>query len=153
MRRRAGRGWRDEAGTGTLEFSLVIPVLLIVMLAALDFTRALLAYSTIGNASREGVRYAVLHPASDTARIEQEVESRAGPLSRDALSVVVEYSQDNGATFASWPASQSRPPRTVTVRVSVRYPWQATSAMAAGFFAATSGSAALMSEARMDMRR
>jgi Flp pilus assembly protein TadG len=153
--RSIARAIRDEAGTSTTEFSLVVPVLLVVMIVALDFSRALLAYSTIANASREGVRYAALHADAGVDEIKRNAVDRyAGPLSRSALSVSVEYSENGGATFtAGWPAALSRPPRTVTVRLVVKYPWQATSAIAAGFLTATSGSAELESSALMDTRR
>jgi Flp pilus assembly protein TadG len=126
-----------------------------VILVALDFSRALLAYSTIANASREGARYAALHSDEGVDEIKQNAVDRyAGPLDRNSLSVSVEYSENGGRTFTQgWPVTASRPPRTLTVRVVVTYPWEATSAIAAGLLAATSGSAELASAALMDARR
>jgi Flp pilus assembly protein TadG len=148
VRRRLG----SDAGTAALEFALVIPIVLLVMLTALDFTRALLAYSTISNASREGVRYAVLHPTKGVRDIEEAVESRSRPLDKRALTVSVSYSED-GSQFASWPVAESRPPRRVVVRVEVSYPWQAASAVAGAFFAAATQSQGFVSTSLMEMRR
>jgi Flp pilus assembly protein TadG len=150
----ARRLLRGESGATIVEFALVIPVVLLLILVALDFTRALIAYSTVGNASREGVRYAVLHPGATKGKIEQEVERRSQPLSPKALKVVVEYSTDGGATYVAWtPAGSTTKPRNVTVRVSVSYPWQAASAVAAGFLSNTTGSSSLVSTSHMETRR
>lgn len=154
------RRWlkRDESGTGTLEFALVAPAVILVILAAFDFTRSLLAYTTISNGSREGARYAVLHPTDGRSEIERLVESRTHPLSPDALSVRVEWKyRDVGSTYTLWTDSEdsmpppSRRPLVVIVKVTVTYPWAATSALAGSFFPASSSS--LESTSFMDMRR
>lgn len=153
MRRRGRDLARGEAGSAIVEFVLVIPVLLIVVLAALDFSRAVLAYSTIANASREGARYAVLHPDADRGEIEEAVRGFAGPLNRELLTVPrIQYSEDERQTFAEAQPPAQRRPRTVAVKVFVEYPWQATSAVA-GLFAATGGSATLVTSSLMDTRR
>jgi Flp pilus assembly protein TadG len=155
MTRSIARAASESAASATLEFALVVPVLITLILVGLDFSRALLVNSTIANASREGARYAALHSDASVDDIKQSaIDPYAGPLDRSALLVSVDYSDNGGGTFKSdWPASVSRPPRTVTVRVTVKYPWEATSAIAAGFLAATSGSAELASAAFMDARR
>jgi Flp pilus assembly protein TadG len=148
---------RGESATSTVEFALVIPVLLIVLLTGFDFTRALLAYTTINSGSREGARYAVLHPTASRTSIERAVEDRTRPLSKNALRVTVEwkYADDAGSSFGDddWPPPANRPPRDVTVRVSVEYPWSAASAIAAGFLVTATSSPALVSTSSMDMRR
>jgi Flp pilus assembly protein TadG len=151
---RAFRGAvNGDRGATTIEFALVIPVLIIVLLAGFDFTRALLAYTTITNGSREGVRYAVLHPTATRSAIESQVERRTRPLSTSALDVVVQYSTDGGATFVDWPPPESRPPRGLTVRVEVRYAWAAASTVTSGFLASMTQSPALTSTSFMDMKR
>lgn len=145
---------RNEAGASTVEFALVIPIVLLVILAALDFTRALLAYTTINHGSREGVRYAVLHPGANVREIEDEVKRRTQPLSADAVDVTVTLVYSDGRSPDPWSrADATTTPETVTVRVDVSYPWQATSALIAGFFTATGQSSALVSTSFMDMRR
>jgi Flp pilus assembly protein TadG len=143
------RRLHDDRGTATLEFALVVPLLLIVLLTGIDFSRALLAYSTIGNATREGVRYATLHPGATDAEILGAVQRYAGPLNPDLLELEVNYTESGPSSLGI----PSRLPRTVTVQVIVTYPWQATSAIAAGFFTATSGSPKLASSASMDTQR
>jgi Flp pilus assembly protein TadG len=43
-----------------VEFALVVPVLLIVVLGLLDFGRAIYAYNSISNAARTAVRVAIV---------------------------------------------------------------------------------------------
>lgn len=47
-------------GQALTEFALVIPVLLLVLLGLFDVGRALYAYNTLGNASRAGMRTAIV---------------------------------------------------------------------------------------------
>lgn len=51
-----------EGGQTLVEFTLVILVLLLVMLAIVDFSRLFFAYATMANGVREGARYATVHP-------------------------------------------------------------------------------------------
>ncbi len=48
-------------GQGLVEFALILPVLLILLLGILDFGRAIYAYNTLSNASRAGVRVAIVN--------------------------------------------------------------------------------------------
>jgi Flp pilus assembly protein TadG len=134
----------------TLEFALVVPVLIVLIIGALDFSRLIVAYTTITNASREGVRYAVLHPAASASEIQQEVERRSSPLSARDLTVVVKIQQDGGTQDWSR-AYATRTPSDAVVTVTVSYPWRAASALTGGFFASRSPS--LESTASLDMRR
>ncbi len=52
----------SERGQATLEAALTFPVLIIVLLGIFDLGRAILAYSTISNAAREGARFGIIHP-------------------------------------------------------------------------------------------
>ncbi len=61
---------RGEAGQSLAEFALTLLVLALVVLGLMDFSRAMLAHSTVANAAREGARYASIHP-DDTANIRQ----------------------------------------------------------------------------------
>ena len=49
-------------GQSMVEFALVLPMLLLLVFGFLDMGRAIYYYSTIGNAAREGARYASVHP-------------------------------------------------------------------------------------------
>jgi Flp pilus assembly protein TadG len=49
-----------------VEFALVVIVLLTVILAGLEFDRMLMVYTSVANAARVGVRYAIVHGRSRT---------------------------------------------------------------------------------------
>jgi hypothetical protein len=55
-RRRASR-----RGQALVEFALVIPLMLILAFALVDFARGIFIYSVISSAAREGARYAIVH--------------------------------------------------------------------------------------------
>lgn len=60
---------RDERGTQLVELAIVIPVLLMLLGAAAEFSRFFNTYSTLAKATRAGARYQISQPpgASDTA--------------------------------------------------------------------------------------
>ena len=60
------RHWRlrDQRGTSTLEFIVVLPTLLIIFLGGLELSRAWLAANIATNAAREGARVGVVTPAT-----------------------------------------------------------------------------------------
>jgi PKD repeat protein len=57
-RARAGRG----RGQSLAEFALILPVLILIVLIALDFGRALYGWVTLQNATRIAANYAALYP-------------------------------------------------------------------------------------------
>ena len=57
------RHQRSCAGTSTLEFIVILPFLLIVMLIAVELSRALATYNVLVQSTREGARTAVITPA------------------------------------------------------------------------------------------
>ncbi len=70
-----------ERGTALIEFALVLPILLVLTLAALDLSRAFLAKNVLHQAAREGVRMRVVmvEPVSedDIGRVEERVRQVA----------------------------------------------------------------------------
>jgi hypothetical protein len=60
-------------GQALVEFALVLPILLILLLGVLDFGRAIAAYNSVSNAARSGARVAIVN--QDLAAIEAAVES------------------------------------------------------------------------------
>jgi Flp pilus assembly protein TadG len=48
-------------GQGLVEFALVIPIFLLVLVAVFDLGRAVFAYNTLTNAAREGARIAIVN--------------------------------------------------------------------------------------------
>ncbi|HXG02381.1 MAG TPA: TadE/TadG family type IV pilus assembly protein [Candidatus Binatia bacterium] len=58
------RRTRDQRGTSTLEFVVVLPTLLLIFLGGLEFSRAWFTANVVTSAAREGARVAVVTPAT-----------------------------------------------------------------------------------------
>jgi Flp pilus assembly pilin Flp len=147
-----GRFVNEDRGATLVEFALVAPLVILMLVACLDFARALNAYVTVANASREGARYATLHADADYATIRSAVKSRALPLDTSAIGVTVTY--DDGSGPQNWPDTgglfESFPePRPIAIRVVTSYDWYAATAIAGSFFSITTGSRSFGSESTM----
>lgn len=62
------RRLRDERGAVALEFALVLPILLVVLIGIIEFSLLLNAQLTLTSAAREGARSMALHDSPATAR-------------------------------------------------------------------------------------
>jgi Flp pilus assembly protein TadG len=67
--------WACERGAELIEFALVFPTLLAVMLAIIDFGFLFQRYEVVTNAAREGARIAVL-PDYQGANLTNNVQAR-----------------------------------------------------------------------------
>ena len=88
MRRRApeGRG----RGQALVEFALVVPLFLLVVLGLFDMGRAVFYYSTISNAAREAVRLGIVD--QNTSKIQQEaVDVASAVMTVQVADVAVAY--------------------------------------------------------------
>lgn len=161
MRALHGHPVADERGVALVEFALVIPVLLLLVVGTLDFGRAVNAYLTLNSAVREGARAAVLDPASTMPKIEQAVIARSAPLDARQLTVEVTYSEvltytngspDTWKTPTPWgPPAEQTPPAPLRVRVEASYPWSSVTWVAGRFFG--TGSRTFTAAATAEARR
>ena len=85
-----------------MEFALILPVLLLLLFAIIEFGIVIFSHSTIANAAREGARYGIVHPG-DAGGIEAAARGLATSLDQDRLQI-------NSTTGGS------------TVRVEIVYP-------------------------------
>jgi Flp pilus assembly protein TadG len=145
---------QEEKGTTLVEFALVVPVVILVLVTCLDFARALNAYVTIANASREGARYATVHPDADLSQIQAAVAARVAPLDPTRMTISATYNAGYGPQ--GWPAggipASSPAPALVQVRVDASYDWSATTWLVGSFFGAT-GSRSFASSSAMEAFR
>jgi len=91
----------SERSQSLVEFSLVIPVLMLLVLGTVDFAMGFKSYVELTNATREGARYAVVgNPAgvfltdctgSDRGNVVSRVCKTAGLPVADMQSVTVTY--------------------------------------------------------------
>lgn len=73
---RAMRGMRSERGAALVEFALVVPFLMLIMCATIDFGLAVYTLNNLTAAVREGGRYAAtldVPPGADTVVVRDRV--------------------------------------------------------------------------------
>ncbi len=68
---------RRRRGQALVEFALVLPAFLIMLMAVVDIGRAIWAQNSVAAAAREGARYAIVHGGSNTTACP------VGPISPD----------------------------------------------------------------------
>ncbi len=61
------RSKKPERGIATIEFAIVAPVLLLLMLATAELGRAFFTYNTLHKAVRDGARYISVHALNGTS--------------------------------------------------------------------------------------
>lgn len=95
---------KRRSGATIVEFALVIPILLGILLGVVEFGWLVKTQLTLANATREGARAAAV--GKSTSEIQTRIASAAAPLSLTSPdgSITMQYSVDNGTTFLAWPA-------------------------------------------------
>src|SRR5207249_1609761 len=71
---------QDQRGVSTIEFALILPMLVLLTVAFLDIARALNAEVMVGGASQDGAHYAILHPSAPPSEITDAARARTAPL-------------------------------------------------------------------------
>ncbi len=79
---------RRERGEGLVEFALILPVLMLVLMGIIDLGRAVYAYNVVANSAREGARYGIASP-SDTVGMINVARSSAVGLDPNRITVTV----------------------------------------------------------------
>ena len=97
-------------GQNLVEFSLVLPILTVVMLGIVGSGFTYFARSSVDNATREGARYGSIHP-TDVSGIQTRVRQTVSGIDTSSSSFQV---------VVSYPDGDSLP--TERIRVSVTYP-------------------------------
>jgi Flp pilus assembly protein TadG len=107
--------WRSEEGAQLVEFALVLPLLLLVVLGIAEFGFVFQRYEVLTNAAREGARIAVL-PGYSTADVKARVSAyvTAGKVPTTGTNPVVDV------TSVAIPTTPGGPVLTGK-RVSVTY--------------------------------
>jgi Flp pilus assembly protein TadG len=82
---------RRTRGQGLVEFALVFPIFLLVVVALFDLGRAVFAYNTLTNAAREGARLAIVN--QDSASIIARAKSQTAIVELNDPSVTISFRQ------------------------------------------------------------
>lgn len=66
-------GRKAQRGTALIEFTLVLPLLLVMTVAAVDFGRAFFVKNVVSQAAREGVRLRAVSSSADSSLVRDRV--------------------------------------------------------------------------------
>lgn len=135
-RRRAARG------QSLVEFALVLPVLLLIMLGLFDAGRAIYAYNTVSNAAKEAARTGIVDQT--VATIQNEAAQSAIALGIPAAGVSVFFRPQGASTGTCSPVEL-----LCNVEVTVPYQWQAITPVVGTIL----GPISMSSTARMPVER
>ena len=78
-------------GQALVEFALILPLLVFLLLGLFDFGRAVYAFSTVNNAARDGARLAVVDQTE--SHVQALAAQRAASLGIDPDDVAMEFHQ------------------------------------------------------------
>jgi Flp pilus assembly protein TadG len=109
---------RSERGAELIEFAIVLPILLLVFVAIVDFGLVFQRFLTISNAAREGARIAVLPGYTQTDvqnRVTQYVQQGIGDNTVLPTTTLTPVSVDPPGATPPFPAAQ------VTVSMTHNY--------------------------------
>ena len=112
------RRLKSERGAELIEFALIFPLLLLVILGIIDFGFLFQRYEVLTNATREGARIAVLPGYDDAdvkARVCDYLETGGVPIVSDATCATWTTVDDGTITMPT-------PPNLTTKVVTVSYP-------------------------------
>lgn len=111
---------RSSQGQTLVEFALILPVFVLILVGIFDAGRAIFAYNTLNNAAREAVRVAIVDQNSTS--ITSEALAQSVSLGLDASAVTINYLQPDYTDAAPCNAS---PRYGCIAEVEVRYTYNA----------------------------
>lgn len=115
---------KAERGQSLVEFALSTLVLITLLLGVVEIGRMILVYTTVANATRAGVRYAIVHGFNNPATVPVETVVTnflsAAPMNTGAVTPTVACSID-GSTYSTCAALNSNTKPGCRVKVSVNY--------------------------------
>lgn len=89
-------------GATLVEFAMVLPVLLLIVLGIMEFGWYTRNQLGVANAVREGARVAAI--GKTQSEIRTRVVNAAVPIVVDPANITLEQSTDSGATYSAFPA-------------------------------------------------
>ncbi|MGH2428506.1 MAG: TadE/TadG family type IV pilus assembly protein [Candidatus Limnocylindria bacterium] len=104
---------RRRRGQALVELAILLPVLLLLLVLAIDFGRVFFTYIGVGNAAREGAAYAAMNPGDDVGTRTQAEAEIGDPV------ITVEPTCDPSCTSSTGMDASGH--HTVTVTVTTTF--------------------------------
>ena len=118
MKRNGVRRVHDQRGAVAVEFAIIVPVLILLVLGIIEFGFGYHAWDATQNAAREGARLGAVSP--DVVEIEARVRGTTSFLNQSQLQVTIECGI-TGGTFVNCSTNPSDWDEGDIVRVTVEY--------------------------------
>jgi Flp pilus assembly protein TadG len=80
---------RERRGQSLVEFALILPIFVLVLVGVFDLGRAVFAFNTISQAAREGARLAIVDQT--ISHIQDEASKTSVSLGVDPTDVTIEF--------------------------------------------------------------
>jgi Flp pilus assembly protein TadG len=114
---------RQNLGQSLVEFALILPVLLLILMGVFDFGRAIYAFNAVSNAAREGARTAIVDQSVSggsyvAAQAAADQATALGLDPADPADVDVTFPDTSGVGMCANPGVGC------TVRVEVHYEFE-----------------------------
>lgn len=94
---------RKSRGQALVEFALLIPIFLLIVVALFDFGRAVFAYNSVTNAAREGARLAIVNQS--TTAIQQRAIAQTAIAETGSPNLTIAFYRDQpNADYATNPS-------------------------------------------------
>lgn len=120
---RGPRRLSDERGAALVEFALVLPLLLVVVLGMLDFGKVFNYWIDATHLANEGARWAVVNQNPGTGNLQEYIQGQANTLElRDGGTASVPAG-DEAEVCISFPNGSSNVGDPVHVTVTATYHW------------------------------
>lgn len=107
-----------------MEFALVLPVLVVLLVGTFDLALAAWQSNALGSAVREGTRYAIVHGSESSAPVGPGSASYTSPDQDTVLTGIVRSSatgMSGLAVSSTWPDGSNARGKRVKVVASVEY--------------------------------
>lgn len=117
-KRSSQAGVRDQRGAVAVEFALVFPILVLLVLGIIEFGAGFHAWDATQNAAREGARLAAVD--ASPSNITKRVRGTTSFLNQSDLKVIIDC-QRKGGPFFTCPSDPAQWVEGDIVRVAVEY--------------------------------
>ena len=91
---RRARSFAGDAGQALIEFALILPILLVVVIGTFDLALAVWQTNTLASAVREATRYAIVHGDGSAAPVGPGSGSYTAPDQDTTLTGIVRVRSD-----------------------------------------------------------
>ena len=128
MRRPPGRNWdHQRQGAATVEFAVVVPVLMILILGLIEYAQVINVSQTVSNASRRGARLAARSTTGKVSEVKDFVTNYVAsslpktPADKIAAAVKVTVANGAGVALTDSDLNSASSGSSLTVEVTFTY--------------------------------